>query len=136
MEAATTMRFILGWRCLTYRPTASTMALPMWRRTVREVSERNVDLLIARSFGPIADGQLGFEFLFEDTSVVAAGAQSPWARRRRIELAELVNEQWALPPLESAIPPANWKAEPCGHGSMKWNVPSLYPTRCYFLVWK
>jgi len=63
MEAATTMRFILGWRCLTYRPTASTMALPMWRRTVREVSERNVDLLIARSFGPIADGQLGFEFL-------------------------------------------------------------------------
>jgi DNA-binding transcriptional LysR family regulator len=70
---------------------------------LREVSERNVDLLIARSFGPIADGQLGFEFLFEDTYVVAAGAQSPWARRRRIELAELVNEQWVLPPLESAI---------------------------------
>ena len=68
-----------------------------------ELSERNVDLLIARRFGPIADGQLGFEFLFEDTYVVAAGAQSPWARRRRIELAELVNESWVLPPPESAF---------------------------------
>ena len=31
-----------------------------------------------------------------------AGAQSPWVRRRRIELADLVNEPWALPPPESA----------------------------------
>ncbi len=56
----------------------------------RELSERNVDLLIARRFGPIADERLGFEFLFDDSSVVAAGAQSPWVRRRRIEFAELV----------------------------------------------
>ena len=32
-----------------------------------------------------------------------AGAQSPWVRRRRIELAELVNESWVLPPPESVI---------------------------------
>ena len=30
-----------------------------------------------------------------------AGAQNPWVRRRRIELAELVNEPWVLPPPES-----------------------------------
>jgi len=65
---------------------------------LRDLSERNVDLLIARRFGSIADEQLDFEFLFEDSYVVAVGAQSPWARRRRIELAELVNEQWVLPP--------------------------------------
>src|SRR5262249_53633991 len=35
--------------------------------------------------------------------VVASGAQSPWARRRRIELAELVNESWVLPPPRSAF---------------------------------
>ena len=35
--------------------------------------------------------------------VVAAGAQNPWVRRRRIELAELVNEPWVLPPPESAL---------------------------------
>jgi len=69
----------------------------------RELSQRNVDLLIARRFGPIAEERLGFEFLFDDSSVVAAGAQSPWARRRRIEFAELLKELWVLPPLGSEI---------------------------------
>jgi DNA-binding transcriptional LysR family regulator len=68
-----------------------------------ELSERNVDLLIARRFGPIAEERLGFEFLFDDSSVVAAGAQSPWARRRRIEFAELLKESWVLPPPGSEI---------------------------------
>jgi DNA-binding transcriptional LysR family regulator len=63
----------------------------------RELSERNVDLLIARKFGPLEDEQLGFEFLFDDSFVVAAGARSPWVRRRRIELAELAGELWTLP---------------------------------------
>jgi DNA-binding transcriptional LysR family regulator len=69
----------------------------------RELSQRNVDLVIARRFGPIAEEQLGFEFLFDDSSVVAAGAQSPWARRRRIEFAELLKESWVLPPPGSEI---------------------------------
>jgi DNA-binding transcriptional LysR family regulator len=69
----------------------------------RELSGRNVDLLIARRFGPIAEERLGFEFLFDDSSVVAAGAQSPWARRRRIEFAELLKESWVLPPPGSEI---------------------------------
>jgi DNA-binding transcriptional LysR family regulator len=68
-----------------------------------ELSERNVDLLIARRFGPIADERLGFEFFFDDSCVVAAGAHSPWARRRRVELAELVNEPWVLPARGSGI---------------------------------
>jgi DNA-binding transcriptional LysR family regulator len=63
----------------------------------RELSGRNVDLLIARRFGPIAEERLGFEFLFDDSSVVAAGAQSPWVRRRRIEFAELLKVSWVLP---------------------------------------
>jgi DNA-binding transcriptional LysR family regulator len=69
----------------------------------RELSGRNVDLLIARRFGPIADERLGFEFLFDDSSVVAAGARSPWVRRRRIEFAELLEEPWVLPPPGSEI---------------------------------
>jgi DNA-binding transcriptional LysR family regulator len=67
----------------------------------RELSERGIDLFIARS--PIADERLSFEFLFEDSFVVAAGILSPWVRRRRIELAELANEPWVLPPSESVI---------------------------------
>src|SRR5712672_3274086 len=58
----------------------------------RELSERNVDLLIVRRFGPTADERLDFEFLFDDAYVVAAGAQNQWVWRRRIELAELASE--------------------------------------------
>src|SRR3954466_1439258 len=36
----------------------------------RELSERNVDLLVARKFGRIADERKGFDFLFEDSFVV------------------------------------------------------------------
>jgi DNA-binding transcriptional LysR family regulator len=68
-----------------------------------ELSERNVDFLIARRFGLIADDRLDFEFLFDDSYVVVAGAKSPWTRRRRIELAELVGEPWTLPPPDSVI---------------------------------
>ena len=47
--------------------------------------------------------RLGFEFLFDDTFVVVAGAQSSWVRRRRIELTELASGSWVLPPPESVI---------------------------------
>ena len=63
----------------------------------RKLRDRNLDLLIARKFGLI-DERLEFESLFDDSPyLVAAGARSPWARRRRIELAELANESWVLP---------------------------------------
>lgn len=70
---------------------------------LRDLHERNVDLLVARRAGPVADERLGFEFLFDDSFVIAAGVQSPWVRRRRIALAELANESWTLPPPDTAI---------------------------------
>src|SRR5215510_7212048 len=39
----------------------------------RELSERHVDLLIARRFRPAADERLQFEFLFDESYVVVAG---------------------------------------------------------------
>lgn len=70
-----------------------------------ELSERNVDLLITRRWGPIADEdeRLDFEFLFDESFVVVAGVQNPWVRRRKVALAELVNEAWVLPPPESGF---------------------------------
>jgi DNA-binding transcriptional LysR family regulator len=69
----------------------------------RELAERNVDLLIIRGSGPSADPRYDFESLFNDSYVVAAGAQNQWVRRRRIGIAELANELWVLPPPDSVI---------------------------------
>jgi DNA-binding transcriptional LysR family regulator len=62
-----------------------------------DLTQRSIDFVIARRGGPLADEQFGYETLYDDSYVVLAGAQNPWARRRRIKLAELVNEPWALP---------------------------------------
>jgi len=68
----------------------------------RELSERNIELVIARLLAgaPLAEN-MDAKILFDDRLVVAAGPKNPWNRRRKIELAELVNEPWALMPQES-----------------------------------
>jgi DNA-binding transcriptional LysR family regulator len=76
-----------------------------------ELTGRNVDLLIARRLGRLfSDEQFGFEALYDDSYVIATGTKSPWARRRRIELAELATEPWVLPPPESGIGPVHVQA--------------------------
>jgi DNA-binding transcriptional LysR family regulator len=57
----------------------------------RDLMERNVELAISHVTGAEAGADIVVEELFEDDFVVVAGSQSPWARRRKIELAELVN---------------------------------------------
>jgi len=69
----------------------------------RALYERNVDLLIERRFDPTVDERLNFEFIFDESFVVAAGAQNQLVRRRRIELTDLASEPWVLPPLRSVI---------------------------------
>jgi DNA-binding transcriptional LysR family regulator len=69
----------------------------------QNLNERSVDLLVFRKTGPFADKQTSFEFLFESPYVVAAGASNPWVRRRRIALAELMGELWALPAPDDAF---------------------------------
>jgi len=69
----------------------------------RELVDRNVDLAVAARFGPLAEASMAFEFLFDGSFVVAAGVKNPWARRRKIALAEVVSERWALPSPESSL---------------------------------
>jgi DNA-binding transcriptional LysR family regulator len=70
---------------------------------LRKLTDRQVELVITRATDAVADEQTEVGGLFEDNVVVAAGAQSPWARRRRITLRELVNEPWVLPAEGSAV---------------------------------
>jgi DNA-binding transcriptional LysR family regulator len=69
----------------------------------RDLHERNVDFLVTWGASRFVDEQIAFEALFDDVHVVVAGAQSAWARRRKIELADLVNEPWVLPSSSSEL---------------------------------
>jgi DNA-binding transcriptional LysR family regulator len=63
----------------------------------RELDERTVDLLIVREIGSFSES-VSFEVLYDNPYCVIAGAESPWSRRRVVQLADLVNESWVLPP--------------------------------------
>jgi DNA-binding transcriptional LysR family regulator len=72
---------------------APTLELPALR-------SRSLDLVFARLIRPPSGdpfaNDLSIETLFEDELAVVAGKDSKWARRRGIDLAELVAEPWTL----------------------------------------
>jgi DNA-binding transcriptional LysR family regulator len=67
----------------------------------RDLRERGIDLMIGRlpSTKPAEDTDV--EVLYYERSFVAAGTRNHWTRRRKVDLAELVNEPWTHPPLDS-----------------------------------
>jgi DNA-binding transcriptional LysR family regulator len=67
-----------------------------------KLRDRNVDVCLGRwRTLPAADGDLDVETLFEDETVIAASKRSPWARRTKVDLAELADQSWILTPIES-----------------------------------
>jgi DNA-binding transcriptional LysR family regulator len=68
----------------------------------RGLHDRKHDLVLARLSNPLAEPQamdgVKVDHLFDDPLVVTAGKQNRLARRRKIGLAELINEPWILPP--------------------------------------
>jgi len=64
--------------------------------------ERTYDLILARISKQQPDdetvNELNIETLFNDPWIIVASAQSRWARRRKIDLAELLEEPWIMPP--------------------------------------
>ena len=65
---------------------------------LRELRERKVDLMLGRLINPIAAEDLRVETLFDESIVMAASAQSRWATRRKIDMAELLGEAWIVAP--------------------------------------
>jgi DNA-binding transcriptional LysR family regulator len=62
----------------------------------RELPERHIDLALVPLVGAaLPDGQEAV-ILFQDRLRVVVGTKSPWARRRQVALAELVNQPWCL----------------------------------------
>jgi DNA-binding transcriptional LysR family regulator len=67
-----------------------------------DLRERKLDLILARLVRPFGEFEfeddLHVEHLFDDELFVVSGIASPWARRRKIDIAELANAPWVLPP--------------------------------------
>ena len=65
---------------------------------VRQLRERNVDLIVGRGIFPIPENDLKAEVLFDEPLLVVAGVRSRWARHRKLELADLVGAKWIFYP--------------------------------------
>jgi DNA-binding transcriptional LysR family regulator len=67
----------------------------------RELRQRTIDFAIGPIFGLKLEHEVSTELLFDDQFVVMAGAESKWVRRRKLKLADLIDEPWVLPPPDS-----------------------------------
>src|SRR5262249_3348959 len=61
---------------------------------LHELRERNVEVVIARMSGPVAQADMNAEALYYAPMVVVAAKTNPWTRRREIKLAEVGKETW------------------------------------------
>jgi DNA-binding transcriptional LysR family regulator len=69
----------------------------------RDLTERKIELVVTRLVDFADRRNMSIETLFEDDIVVVAAAQNPWTRRRRLSLADLAGEPWALPPRDTGL---------------------------------
>src|SRR5215813_2900078 len=67
----------------------------------RELPQRTIELAVTTISALDPQKDIDVLPLFDDRFVIMAGAQSKWARRRRIRLTDLVGEPWVLPPADS-----------------------------------
>src|ERR1700682_4319965 len=69
---------------------------------IQELRERKIDLLITRATGQLVEDDINSEVLFDEPFVFVVGAQSEFARKRRIALKDITKSNWVLPPYDSA----------------------------------
>ena len=84
---------------ITFHVTEAESVLHQYRA----LREREVEFVIGRLPQSVREEDLDVEILFHEPLLVAAGLQNRWVRRRRIELAELIDEPWVLPGRDSFI---------------------------------
>jgi DNA-binding transcriptional LysR family regulator len=85
---------------ITYHVTGGASVL---QQQIIALRDRRIDLIIGRLPHVVAEPDLQVDILGDEPSLVAAGAENPWVGRRRIKLADLVEEHWVLPAAESFV---------------------------------
>jgi DNA-binding transcriptional LysR family regulator len=69
----------------------------------RDLFERRIELAVVPVITLPLRADLDATLLYRDSWNVVVGTGSPWARRKKIDLAELTGEFWCAPPLETSI---------------------------------
>jgi DNA-binding transcriptional LysR family regulator len=64
---------------------------------LQELRARNFDLVVGRWPRSLAEPDVNLEILYDEPVFVVADRKNVWARRRRIELAEIIDEKWIFP---------------------------------------
>src|SRR5262245_6970512 len=68
-----------------------------------ELRERNVDIMLGRLFRPTVDDDIDAEIVGGDRLFVVTASHSPWARRRKVSLTELIGEPWIFFPADNVV---------------------------------
>jgi len=69
----------------------------------RDLPQRRVEIAVGALPDLPRAGDVEATVLFDDRQFVMAGERNKWARRRKIRLADLIDEPWILPPPESIV---------------------------------
>jgi DNA-binding transcriptional LysR family regulator len=69
----------------------------------RELAARNIDVLIAQMDRLRDDKNIQSEILYYESIAIVAGVHHSAANKRRIQISDLVDEPWALPPPQSFV---------------------------------
>jgi DNA-binding transcriptional LysR family regulator len=83
--------------------SVSAVAAQPGEQEFHELRERRVDLLLGRLFKTPTAEDVSADVLCGDAFRVVVGADSRWSRRRKLTLAELVDEPWISFPPDSVV---------------------------------
>ena len=105
------------------------------RTLYRELEARRIDVVVSRMNSPPSE-EYSAEVLYEDTLVAVTGVRNPLARRRKIEIAELLDEPWTNSPSETDFGARSpWRPFALSgwllHGSRLRPRPILCTTNCW-----
>jgi DNA-binding transcriptional LysR family regulator len=70
---------------------------------IASLKRRQIELAITRRFLGHEDADVHEEILFDDPLFVYAASDSPWARRRKMSLSDLIDAPWSIPFYNSPV---------------------------------
>ncbi|MDH7794273.1 MULTISPECIES: LysR family transcriptional regulator [unclassified Beijerinckia] len=68
---------------------------------IHELEQGHVELVVGHLAWSHDEPGLEADELFQEQLVIGVGARNPWVRRKKIELAELMDRPWVFPPLNT-----------------------------------